>query len=167
MVKPFFKRQGPCYCWIRPRRLAAAERCRFESLFLSEPAEKCNLARAIRKSWLSSASWYLSAAFRARLGFPTTNSHADLTSSSTTTTTRPIGSIRPSNFSSLHLTTRHSTHGIFDINRTAAKRYQNHHIWKSTAHKRWPRCCSSWPSDRCKYVKALQAITIANIMDGM
>ena len=46
--------RGPGF---RPRMLAPAERCVSKTHFLSEPAEKSNLAGAGRKSWLGSASW--------------------------------------------------------------------------------------------------------------
>ena len=113
--------------------------------------------------------WYFRGAdlsvneFRRPIRIPTTNSSL----STTTTTQPPIDVFSPSNFPSLHTTTRHFTHGILLYNRNAAKRYRNHHIWKCTAHKRRPRCCSSWPSARCRYVKVLQSINTLNLIDDM
>jgi hypothetical protein len=52
---------GPANIGFRPRTLAAAERCRFKTRFLSEPGGKCGLAGAGCKSWLGSASWRWSA----------------------------------------------------------------------------------------------------------
>ena len=92
-VNPYFSRKGSANVGFRPRTLATAERCIFYDPFLSEPARKCNLAGAGRKSWLSSASsrWSASVSessifgaervcveeFRRPIRIPTTNSVID------------------------------------------------------------------------------------------
>jgi hypothetical protein len=73
-VNPYPNRQGPAGLDLAPER-SSQPRCISKSRFLSEPAGKCNLAGAGRKSWLGMRVEVGGLEFHHPIGIPTTNSH--------------------------------------------------------------------------------------------